>query len=152
MRTRRPSGRPAHLRPNEGAWSGTLCRRRVLLPRAAIVGAWRSARPARDQDRKFGRRVARNVGRPGRLDARTRPRFTRRADTRERSFVYAIVRCGRKQSRAAGDDVLTVDKLAGQVGSTVSLPAVLIADVGKVIKDSAQLGTYEVTAEIIGPA
>src|SRR5258707_14676931 len=100
MRTRRPTGRPAHLRPNEGAWSGTLCRRRVLLPRAAIVGAWRSARPARDQGRKFGRRVARNVGRPGRLDARTRPRFTRPAGTRGSSFGYAIVRWGGKQDGA----------------------------------------------------
>jgi large subunit ribosomal protein L21 len=66
--------------------------------------------------------------------------------------VYAIVRCGGRQSRASVDDVLTVDKLAGQVGSTVTLPAVLIVDDGKVISDSAELGTYEVTAEIIGPA
>ncbi len=66
--------------------------------------------------------------------------------------MYAIVRCGGKQSRASVDDVLTVDKLAGQVGSTVTLPAVLIVDDGRVISDSAELGTYEVTAEIIGPA
>jgi large subunit ribosomal protein L21 len=66
--------------------------------------------------------------------------------------VYAIVRCGGKQSRASVDDVLTVDKLAGEVGSTVTLPAVLIVDDGKVISDSAELGKYEVTAEIIGPA
>ena len=66
--------------------------------------------------------------------------------------MYAIVRCGGKQSRASVDDFLTVDKLAGQVGSTVTLPAVLIVDDGKVISDSAELGTYEVTAEIIGPA
>ena len=66
--------------------------------------------------------------------------------------MYAIVRCGGKQSRASVDDVLTVDKLAGQVGSTVTLRAVLIVDDGKVISDSAELGTYEVTAEIIGPA
>jgi large subunit ribosomal protein L21 len=55
--------------------------------------------------------------------------------------VYAIVRCGGRQSRASVDDVLTVDKLAGDVGSTVTLPAVLIVD-----------GGYEITAEIIGPA
>jgi large subunit ribosomal protein L21 len=66
--------------------------------------------------------------------------------------VYAIVRCGGKQSRASVDDVLTVDKLAGEVGSTVMLPAVLIVDGQKVITDSAELGSYEVTAEIIGPA
>src|SRR5215469_2159314 len=77
----------------------------------------------------------------------------RRAGTREREFfVYAIVRCGGKQSRASVDDVLTVDKLAGEVGSTVTLPAVLIVDGKKVITDGAELGSYEVTAEILGPA
>lgn len=50
------------------------------------------------------------------------------------------------------DDVLTVDKLAGEVGSSVTLPAVLIVDDGKVISDRAALGRYEVTAEILGPA
>jgi large subunit ribosomal protein L21 len=66
--------------------------------------------------------------------------------------VYAIVRCGGNQSRASVDDVLTVDKLAGEVGSTVTLPAVLIVDGKKVITDSAELGSYQVTAEILGPA
>lgn len=66
--------------------------------------------------------------------------------------MYAIVRCGGKQSRASVDDVLTVDKLTGEVGSTVTLPAVLIVDDGKVITDSTELGRYEVTAEILGPA
>jgi large subunit ribosomal protein L21 len=66
--------------------------------------------------------------------------------------VYAIVRCGGKQSRASVDDVLTVDKLAGEVGSSVTLLAVLIVDDGKVISDRAELGRYEVTAEILGPA
>jgi large subunit ribosomal protein L21 len=66
--------------------------------------------------------------------------------------VYAIVRCGGRQEKASVDDVLTVDKLAGEIGSTVTLPAVLIVDEGQVITDSAALGGYEVTAEILGPA
>jgi len=66
--------------------------------------------------------------------------------------VYAIVRCGGRQERASVDDVLTVDKLAGEVGSTVTLPAVLIVDGGNVISDRAELGGYQVTAEILGPA
>jgi large subunit ribosomal protein L21 len=65
--------------------------------------------------------------------------------------VYAIVRCGGRQERASVDDVLTVDKLAGEIGSTVTLPAVLIVDRGHVISDRAELGGYQVTAEIIGP-
>jgi large subunit ribosomal protein L21 len=66
--------------------------------------------------------------------------------------VYAIVRCGGRQERASVDDVLTVDKLAGEVGSTITLPAVLIVDDGKVISDRAELGGYSVTAEILGPS
>jgi large subunit ribosomal protein L21 len=70
----------------------------------------------------------------------------------EREFsVYAIVRCGGRQEKASVDDVLTVDKLAGEPGSTLTLPAVLVVDDGKVISDPAALGGYQVTAEILGP-
>jgi len=65
--------------------------------------------------------------------------------------VYAIVRCGGRQERASVDDVLTVDKLAGEIGSTVTLPTVLIVDGGHVISDRTELGGYQVTAEIMGP-
>jgi large subunit ribosomal protein L21 len=71
---------------------------------------------------------------------------------RREYFVYAIVRCGGRQERASVDDVLTIDKLAGEIGSTVTLPAVLIVDGGQVISDRAELGGYEITAEILGPA
>jgi len=66
--------------------------------------------------------------------------------------VYAIVRCGGRQERASVDDVLTVDRIAGEAGATITLPPVLIVDDGKVISDRAELGGYQVTAEIIGPA
>ena len=48
------------------------------------------------------------------------------------------------------DDVLTVNTLAGEVGSSVTLPAVLVVNDGKVISDPAELGRYQVTAEIMG--
>ena len=48
------------------------------------------------------------------------------------------------------DDVLTVDTLAGEVGSSVTLPAVLVVDDGRVISDPTELGRYQVTAEIMG--
>jgi large subunit ribosomal protein L21 len=70
----------------------------------------------------------------------------------EREFsVYAIVRCGGRQEKASVDDVLTVDKLAGEPGSTLTLPVVLVVDDGNVISDAAALGGYQVTAEILGP-
>jgi len=52
--------------------------------------------------------------------------------------VYAIVRCGGRQEKASVDDVLTVDKLAGEPGSTLTLPAVLVVDDGKVIREGAR--------------
>jgi large subunit ribosomal protein L21 len=64
--------------------------------------------------------------------------------------VYAIVRCGGRQEKATVDDVLTVDTLAGEVGSSVTLPAVLVVDDGNVISDPDELGRYQVTAEIMG--
>ena len=66
--------------------------------------------------------------------------------------MYAIVRCGSRQERASVDDVLTVDKLPGDVGSSVTLPALLVVDGGKVISNAAELGGYQVTAEIVGAA
>ena len=66
--------------------------------------------------------------------------------------MYAIVRCGGRQERASVDDVLTIDKLAGEIGSSVTLPAVLVVDDGKVISDPAEVGGYQVTAEILGAA
>jgi large subunit ribosomal protein L21 len=74
-----------------------------------------------------------------------------RASTKRRELsVYAIVRCGGRQEKASVDDVLTVDKLSGEVGASVTLPAVLVVDDGKVISDPAELGGYQVTAEILG--
>ena len=48
------------------------------------------------------------------------------------------------------DDVLTVNTLAGDVGSSVTLPTLLVVDDGNVISDAAELGRYQVTAEILG--
>ncbi|QFG21069.1 50S ribosomal protein L21 [Actinomadura sp. WMMB 499] len=64
--------------------------------------------------------------------------------------MYAIVRAGGRQEKVAVDDVLTVDKLAGEVGSTVTFPAVLVVDGEQVVSSSADLARYEVTAEIVG--
>jgi large subunit ribosomal protein L21 len=66
--------------------------------------------------------------------------------------VYAIVRCGGRQEKVALDDVLTVDKLEGEAGSSVTFPALLVVDDGTVISDPAELTEYQVTAEVVGPA
>ena len=66
--------------------------------------------------------------------------------------MYAIVRCGGRQEKVALDDVVTVDRLPGQVGSTVTLPALLVVDGERVISDPSELGRYQVTADIVGDA
>jgi large subunit ribosomal protein L21 len=64
--------------------------------------------------------------------------------------VYAIVRAGGRQEKVAVDDVLTVDKLSGEAGSTVTFPAVLVVDGDNVVSSAAELAKYQVTAEILG--
>jgi large subunit ribosomal protein L21 len=66
--------------------------------------------------------------------------------------VYAIVRCGGRQEKVALDDVLTVDKLPGEAGSSVTLKAVLVVDGQRVISDPAEVSRYQVTADIVGDA
>src|ERR1700761_5606573 len=86
-------------------------------------------------------------------DDRVRLRSGSTSSGRGSSRVYAIVRCGGRQEKVALDDVLTVDKLADEeVGSSLSLPALLVVDDGNVISDAAELTGYQVMAEIVGPA
>jgi large subunit ribosomal protein L21 len=66
--------------------------------------------------------------------------------------VYAIVRCGGRQEKVALDDVVTVDKLSGEAGESITLPALLVVDGDRVISDPAEVGRYQVTADIVGDA
>jgi large subunit ribosomal protein L21 len=66
--------------------------------------------------------------------------------------VYAIVRCGGRQEKVALDEVVTVDKLSGEVGSSITLPALLVVDGDRIISDPAEVGRYQVTADIVGDA
>ena len=66
--------------------------------------------------------------------------------------MYAIVRCGGRQEKVALDDVVTVDKLNGKAGSSITLAALLVVDGDRVISDPAEIGRYQVTADIVGDA
>ncbi len=66
--------------------------------------------------------------------------------------MYAIVRCGGRQEKVALDEVVTVDKLPGEVGSSITLAALLVVDGDRVISDPAEVGRYQVTADIVGDA
>ena len=76
----------------------------------------------------------------------------KKREERESSRVYAIVRCGGRQEKVALDEVVTVDKLPGEVGSSITLTALLVVDGDRVISDPAEVGRYQVTADIVGDA
>ncbi len=63
--------------------------------------------------------------------------------------MYAIVRAGGRQEKVAVGDVIEVDRLAGDPGSQVSFPAVLLVDGEAVTSDSAALAKVSVTGEIV---
>ena len=64
--------------------------------------------------------------------------------------MYAIVRSGATQQKVAVGDVIEIDKVAGEVGDSVTLPVVLLVDGEKVTADQASLGSVSVTAEVLG--
>lgn len=64
--------------------------------------------------------------------------------------MYAIVRAGGRQEKVAVGDVFEVNRLQGEAGSTVTLPAVLLVDGDAVTSDAKALAGVTVTAEILG--
>jgi large subunit ribosomal protein L21 len=72
---------------------------------------------------------------------------------RESEFqVYAIVRAGGRQEKVSVGDLLNVDKLPGEAGSTVQLTPLLLVDGEKVTSAASALAGASVTAEIVEPA
>lgn len=63
--------------------------------------------------------------------------------------MYAIVKTGGKQYQVAEGDVIEVEKLAGQPGDPVVLPAVLLVDGDRVVTDPAALANVAVAGELV---
>ena len=63
--------------------------------------------------------------------------------------MYAIVRAGGRQEKVAVGDVVVLDRVQGEPGSSVSLPAVLLVDGATITSDAAALAKASVTAEIV---
>jgi len=63
--------------------------------------------------------------------------------------VYAVVKAGGSQHKVAVGDRFTVNRLAGQAGDTVTLPAILLVDGETVTSDPAALAGVTVTGEIV---
>lgn len=63
--------------------------------------------------------------------------------------MYAVVKTGGKQYRVAEGDVFEVEKLAGEPGAEVTLPAVLLVEDGNITSESAKLEKVAVIAEVV---
>ncbi|AYY14206.1 50S ribosomal protein L21 [Actinobacteria bacterium YIM 96077] len=63
--------------------------------------------------------------------------------------MYAIVRSGGIQQKVSVGDVINVDRLHDEIGSTVTLPAVLVVDGDTVTSDADKLAKVSVTAEVL---
>jgi len=64
-------------------------------------------------------------------------------------MVYAIVRAGGRQEKVAVGDVVVLDRVAGEPGSSVSLPVLLLVDGATVTTDAAVLAKSSVKVEIV---
>jgi len=64
--------------------------------------------------------------------------------------VYAIVRAGGRQEKVAVGDVLEIDRLDAEPGSTVTLPVLLLVDGSDVTSDRDRLKGAGVTVEVVG--
>ncbi|GII22815.1 50S ribosomal protein L21 [Planosporangium mesophilum] len=63
--------------------------------------------------------------------------------------MYAIVKTGGKQYKVAEGDVIEVEKLAGDAGDAVTLPAVLLVDGDDLVTDANVLANVAVTGEVV---
>jgi large subunit ribosomal protein L21 len=64
--------------------------------------------------------------------------------------VYAIVRSGGQQQKVAVGDVIEIDKVASEVGDSVTLPVVLLVDGENITSEAGALGKASVTVEVLG--
>ena len=63
--------------------------------------------------------------------------------------MYAVVKAGGSQHKVAVGDRFTVNRLAGEAGDTVALPAILLVDGDTVTTDVDALAKVTVTGEIV---
>ncbi len=64
--------------------------------------------------------------------------------------MYAVVKAGGKQHKVAVGDVIEVNRLEGDAGDEVNLPALLVVDGRTVISEASALAKFAVTGEIVG--
>ena len=63
--------------------------------------------------------------------------------------TYAIVKTGGKQYKVAVGDLVKVEKLEGEPGTTVALSPVLVVDGAQLTTDADALAKVSVTGEVV---
>jgi len=63
--------------------------------------------------------------------------------------MYAVVDTGGKQAKVEKDAVIAVERLKTEVGGTVTLPVLFLADGDRVLATHAELAGVSVTAEVL---
>ena len=63
--------------------------------------------------------------------------------------MYAIVKTGGKQYKVAVGDVVEVEKLAGEPGAEITLPALLVVDGTELTTDASALAAVSVTGKVV---
>ena len=67
--------------------------------------------------------------------------------------MYAVIKTGGKQYRVAKDDVLKIERVAGDAGATIEFGEVLLVGSGADVKVGAPtVAGAKVTAELVGDA
>lgn len=64
--------------------------------------------------------------------------------------MYAIVRSGGRQHKVAVGDIVEIDRVADEVGSSISLQPLMLVDGDDITTDVDGLGKASVTAEVLG--
>lgn len=65
------------------------------------------------------------------------------------AVVYAIIKTGGKQYRVAEGDVIEVEKLIGEPGVSLTLPALLLVDGDNLTTDANELAKVTVSGEVV---
>ncbi|MGB8022614.1 MAG: 50S ribosomal protein L21 [Candidatus Nanopelagicales bacterium] len=63
--------------------------------------------------------------------------------------MYAIVRSGGRQEKVAVGDVIETNRVVGEPGGSVSLPALLLVEGDTVTSDAKSLAGVTVSAEVL---
>lgn len=65
--------------------------------------------------------------------------------------MYAVIKAGGKQYRVAKDDVVKIERVAGEAGATIEFAEVLLVGSGADVKVGAPtVAGAKVTAELVG--